>query len=156
MTRLIVNRYKFTLKGHFIKFHTNATCHSVCEPVPTLHRSSRTFCQNIEDLCQNLLFNFNVFINFRVWNYRIRDYEIRDFSWFFISRFWNSGFWHFGILKIRHFKNSILWNFGILKTSGLCHSWFWHFGILKFQDLECRDSALSGFRVSGFYTDPHN
>ena len=93
MTRLIVNRYKFTLKGHFIKFHTNATCHSVCEPVPTLHRSSRTFCQNIEDLCQNLLFNFNVFINFRVRiiefgimkfgilvNFLFRDFEIQDFD----------------------------------------------------------------------------
>ena len=26
--------------------------------------------------------------------------------------------------------------------------------ILTFQDLECRDSAPSRFRVSGFYTDP--
>ena len=28
------------------------------------------------------------------------------------------------------------------------------FEIMTFQDLVCRDSALSRFRVSGFYTDP--
>ena len=128
-TRLIVNRYKFTLKGHFIKFHTNATCHSVCEPVPTLHRSSRTFCQNIEDLCQNLLFNFNVFINFRVRDYRIQDYEIRNFSWFFISRFWNSGFWHFGILKIRYYEILGFWKLRDYVIRDFDISVFWNFGI---------------------------
>ena len=44
--------------------------------------------------------------------------------------------------------------FGIVTIRDFDNSGFRHFRILTFRDLECRDFVPSGFRVSGFWTDP--